>query len=248
MTRARPPVRGNEGFTLIELLLVIVLISIISTFAVTRLESIIGWKQEGDIRRIMSTWQLMFNESFARGEGYRLILNIDNNSYYVRREVHPEGNTTEQVDRLENLRSKKEKSRRAEKEVESLPSLKEEFAEEDRRQSGSLDSLYYRTLFSDPEGPVRLAVPLEFPALGEERTLAEGLKIRDVVVRGERLEQGEAVLRFSPRGGTEFAVVHMVAGDVVYTLVNDPATGNVKLHVGDMDFEWQHGIADKNKR
>jgi hypothetical protein len=189
----------------------------------------------------MSTWQLLFNESFARGEAYRMIINLDENGYYVRREVHPEGNAVEQVDYLENLRSKKEKARRAEKAEQDLPSLEEEFAQEDRRQSGALDSLYYRTLYSDPEAPVRLAIPLEFPSLGEERKLADGLKVRDVIIGGERIETGQAVLRFSPRGGTDFAVVHMLAGEDVYTLVNDPATGTVKLHNGDLEFEWQYG-------
>lgn len=240
--------RPNDcGFTLIELILVVVLIALIATFAATRIDTVVLWKLEGDIRKFAGTWEFLFNEAYGRGESYRLVINLDRNSYYVRREVPVEGTVIRQVDYLENLRTKSEKERRAKKIEEEMLSVKEEFEEEDRRQSGALDTLYYQTMFSDPEGPRRLARPLEFPSLAEERVLTDGLEFRDVQTRGEKVNSGRVFLRLSSRGSGEFAVVHLAAGETVFTVAIHPATGKVSVFDGDIDLEWRHAVENEQQ-
>jgi prepilin-type N-terminal cleavage/methylation domain-containing protein len=227
---------SESGFTLIELVLVIVLIALISTFAAFRFESVALWKVDGDLRKFANTWQFLFGESYGRGDAYRLVVNLDENYYLVRREVPLEGTTVRQVDYLANLRSKSEKARRARKEEEEeLLSFDQELSQEDARQSGALDELYYETLFTDPHSPKRLAVPVEFPALAQKQQLTEGLSFRDVVIRGETTDSGRVAIRLAPRASAEPALVHLLAGGQVFSVLINPATGRVSVVSGDIN-------------
>lgn len=233
-----PLTPSSAGFTLIEILLVIVLVAVISTLAAGRIDTLVQWKQEGDLRKFRNTWESMFSESLARGESYRLVIDLDRNTYYVRREIPPDGTEVKQVDYLANLRTRGERERRSSEAADSLPSLEEEYKDEDQRQSGALDGLFYRTMFADPAGGVTLGRPLEFPNLAEPVELTQGLAFKAVVLRGERIERGSVAIRFTPRGAGEFATVHMAAGEDLYTLVNNPASGKVRMHSGDIKFSW----------
>lgn len=234
---------SQAGVTLIELVLVIVLIVLISSVSVGRMDSLLIWKQKGDLRKLADTWEFLYREAVGRGEAYRLVLNLDRNSYAVRREVslvgdRLEGGHVRNVDYLSGLRSEREQQRRSQRETEELPTLEEEFQAEDERQTGSLESLFYDIVFGDPEGPSRLAVPLEFPSLAEERVLTDGLRFTEIKTpRGEK-EDGEAFIRFSPRGAADFAVVHLSAGETPFTLFMNPSTGHVTIEEGTLDFEW----------
>lgn len=231
----------EAGFTLVEMIFVVVIIALISTFVVTRFDSLLIWKQKGDLRAFLNTWEFLFNEALARGESYRLVIDLDNNSYFVRREVAEQGDTVRQVDHLTNLRTKGEKERRGRREEEYELSLDEEFKEEDARQSGALDSLFYGSIYADPEANLRLAIPLEFPALAERKTLTDGLYIRDVRTQEDEAKKGQVFIRFSPRGASEFAVVHFTIRDHVFTAFMNPSTGEVALRDGDLNFEWTLG-------
>lgn len=248
--RTKAPSRAESssgGFTLIELTLVIILVALISTFAAARFDTILTWKVERDIRRFADLWGFLFSESFARGDSYRLIIDLDRQVYYVRREIPIDENTVTQVDYLSHFRTKGERERRARKEQEEVLSLDEEFEKEDKRQSMPLDQLYYQTLFNDPQAPQRLTLPLEFPSLGEEHELTTGLIFRDIVVNGEKTKEGQVYLRLSSQGASEFTVVHLEAEDLVFTVSIDPATGNVSVDNGDFDLKPSMRIGDENK-
>lgn len=227
----------DAGLTLVELVLVVVLLALITTLAVTRLDSITGWKLERDLRQFAGTWEFLYNESFARGEAYRLILNLDEDYYYVRREVPLSDNEGAKVDLLANLRLKSEKERRAKKEEEELLTLEEEFTEDDAKQNLPLERQFYDVEFNDPESAKRLARPLEFPSLADRQELSEGLGFRDVRLEGEAIKEGTVSLHLSPGGTAQFAVVHLNALDTVYTIVIHPATGKVSIMPGDKDYE-----------
>ena len=228
---------GERGFTLIELVVVVTLIAIISAFTVTRISSIALWQHESDIRRFTSLWQSLEQEAANRQETYRLTLNFDSNSYNVRREVPIEKGDVVQVDYLKNLRTKREKERRKrEEEEQALASIDEEFQREDLRQSGSLESLYYNTVFQDSEADVRLTVPLQAPSLAEEKPLAQGLFFRDVEYAEEVVNQGSVYLKFVPHRFPSPAIVHLVSGENVYSLFADPVTGRVMTQTGDLRF------------
>ena len=241
MIQLRPRHLKQQGFTLIELSLVIVIIALISSLVVSRFDSIVFWRIKGDMRKFVNTWQFLFQESLGRGESYRLVIDLDANTYFVRREVPVGDRTFVQVDRLKNLRLKSEQARRDQQELNNLPSLDEEYREQDYRESGSLETLFYDYVFADPEGNVRLAMPLEFPSLAEQAELTKGLRFLDVRAHGERQDRGQVFIRFSPRGASEFAVVHLRALDDIFTVVMNPSSGEVSVHKGYADFEWSLG-------
>lgn len=228
----------QDGFTLVELVVVVALIAVIGTLSVQRLGSILGWQHESEIRELSATWQFLHNEASARSESYRLVINLSENSYYVLREVPLDPGESVQVDYLKNLRTKGEQERRAEEERKDLKSVEEEFEEEDKRQSGALDALYYQSRFRDPNAGVRLSPPLEFPSLAEKKQLSDGLEIRDVILDGEEVESGTIILRVAG-AASQFALLHLAAGEQIFTVYNNPATSVVEVKGGDLDFEWK---------
>lgn len=220
-----------------ELVLVIALIAVVASLSADSFGSLVGWKQKGELRKFVDTWEFLGNEAAVKQEAYRLVVNLDLNRYYVRREVQS-NRSVEQVDHLANLRTKGEREKRAQEgEEEELLSLEEEFKEEDVRQGGTLEELFYNFVFYDPNGPKRLAMPTSFPSLAEGKVFSDGLKIRDVETALGKITQGKASLRISPRSGGELSLVHMVLDEQVLTLVMNPVSGKVQTYYEDVDYK-----------
>lgn len=237
MTRDEPGV-GASGFTLIEIALVIVLLALMSTLAASRFGIIDNVRQKSSISKFVNTWEFLSQQARARGESYRLVVDIPRNTYTVRREVPLESARPKQVDYLKNFRTKSEQERRAREDQEKLATLEEEYKEEEAREGDALENIFYRTVFRDPEGSSRLGIPIEFPSLKDDIRLPDSVHIRDVIVRGEEFRDGTAAIRFTASGANEFAVVHFAVGEGAMTAVMNPATGRVQLNTGDVKYEW----------
>ncbi len=231
--------RGDGGFTLVEMILVIILFVFMSGLVVTRFESLMGWRQRGDLRKLIDTWEFLYTQSISRNTGYQLRINLDENSYRVLREVtRTNDDEVQNVDYLANLRTQGEKKRREEKKLEDSLTMEEEYAREDLRQAQDLETLFYQEIFADPNGNVRLGTPIEFPKLAEEQKLSPGINIRDLRSPRGEITEGIGYVRFSPRGASEFAVMHFEVGSQVYTTMMNPSTGKVLLENGDKKYEW----------
>lgn len=233
----------HRGFTLIELILVISLIGIMSTLAVTRMGSLSQWQQREDLRRFTNTWEMLFNESMATGKAYRLVIDLDNESYHVREEIplNPEELSVTQVDNLANLRLESEQQRRSENEANELPGLEEEYQEQQQLSSDLLDRQFQRYVLMSPGSNTRLALPLKFPKLAKPFALAPGLEFLDIKMANQQtLDGGSSFIRFSPMGASEFAVVHLKRNDEIYSVFMNPATGSVRLSAGYEDFTWNN--------
>lgn len=231
----------KRGFTLVEVAIVIFLIAIMSTLAITRFGAIDSVRQKSSLRRFVNTWEFLHAQAKARGESYRLQIDLNLGTYTVRREVPVQGPAVQQVDRLRNFRTKSEQERLAKQDQERLLSLEEEYKEDDARQGDALENVFFQTVFRDPEQNFRLGIPIEFPSLQKEQALAPGVRFRDVTVAGEEVKEGIAAIRFSSTGASEFAVVHFLVEETVMTAVVNPATGKVDLNTGDQEFDWLHG-------
>ncbi len=90
--------------------------------------------------------------------------------------------------------------------------------------------------------------PPSLPSLHEPVMVAGGSKIRDVRTMRGKVTDGKPFILFSPRGFSEFSVVHLVqsTGRVVTILVN-PFTGNTEIYREDKDFEWTYGRKKKGE-
>ncbi|MCB0358731.1 MAG: prepilin-type N-terminal cleavage/methylation domain-containing protein [Bdellovibrionales bacterium] len=234
---------NQRGFTLLEIILIIVLFAVASALVARQFGSIFGWKQQGEVRKLLATVNFLSEEAEGRGNGYRLIIDLSRESYYVLRETVDEERSVRQVDYLANLRTKKEQERRAVEEREQLLSLEEEFEREDSRQSGSLETLFFEHIFADPYGGVRLARPLEFPELAQTKTFSDGIDLYELKTPRETIEEGEGFIRFPAGGSPEFASLKLRANDQVFTLILNPATGRMQVVSGDVDFEWNESNA-----
>ena len=119
-----------------------------------------------------------------------------------------------------------------------MPTLEQEFQQEDTRMSQDLDKAYYSHVYADPASGFRLGMPLSSPELGEPTPLPEGLTITGVKVRGKLEENGQPFIRVSSRNGSEFAVIYITAAEQKFSLLNDPGSGTFSVKSGNLDFNW----------
>lgn len=86
--------------------------------------------------------------------------------------------------------------------------------------------------------------PPTFPSLAEKVYPPEGVVLEDVrTMRGDESE-GPAYILFSPRGFSEFAVIHFTLSDgTKITILVNPFTGNTEIFRGHefQHFEWTYG-------
>ncbi len=228
----------DRGFTLLELIAVAALIAVLYVYAGSSLNFGTGSQEIAEVRRFANTWQFLFGEALGRGEAYRLVIDLDNQSYSAFREVPEVPGASRQVDHLENLRIDSQKKRRAERKQRNLEA---EYEEEDARQSGNLDGLFYQFLFSDAAGDDRLAPLLEFPSLQEPVKLSSNVLLRDVKLANELVTSGQIFIRLSPRGSSDFAVVHLIVNEQPVTVFMNPSTGETTVIPREVDFEWNMG-------
>ena len=92
------------------------------------------------------------------------------------------------------------------------------------------------------QGIASFIPPPSIPSLGVPVQIPMGLKIRDVrTMRGLETE-GKPYVDFSPRGFSEFAVIHIIlATNEVITILVNPFTGIAKIIRADKDFQWTYG-------
>ncbi len=223
-------------------MVVIVLIGVIGSIAFSRVESILLFKQKEQLRKFANNWEFLFQHALARNETYRLVLNLDNNTFHVEKEVQIKGDQTVEVDYLANLRTSGEKARRAADALEEQRISAEELtAIEDSQSTGDLSEQYFAMVFSDSNGAVKTAPPLEFPELADPQALIEGVQFKDVKIGGEAIETGTTFIRFSPRGASQFALVHFLIEDSDFTLFMNPSSGKVVVENTYKDYEWTYG-------
>ena len=234
------------GFTFVELATVVVLFGVMALMVVGRFDSMSDWRAQQGFRAFLNTWEFVFREALAQREPYRLVIDLDSNSYSVFREVPQTTSAVVQVDFLKNLRTRGEQTRREQERGKDLESLDEELKREDDRQTESLESLFYEFAYSDPNGNVRLARPLDLPQLAEPKQLPNGISFRDVKLGTEIIEKGEATIRFSPLGASDFAVVHIKNGEETFSAILNPSTGELDVKNGYIDYEWTFDKKDRS--
>jgi len=84
--RLRHPASASErGFTLIELSIVILIIAVVTRFAVPKLRSITGAELGASTRRIANVSRYLYEESALRGTVLTLYFDLDRQQYWVAR-------------------------------------------------------------------------------------------------------------------------------------------------------------------
>lgn len=207
------PSLEEKGFTLIELILVIAIIGLIYLVSVNGGGSLAFWKQRTALNKLTQTITFLHHQAIADQSFYRFEIDFQNNSYRVG-VVRPE-------------------------------------PDEDARfleiagDAGAI-SLELAAFLSPAMGSTHTLIPPpEFPDLFEPTPLPEGVVFQDVKTpQGEfiRGASEKAWFHFSPRGFTEFAVIHLALRDDAFiTITLNPFTGIAKMIPEYKDFEWTYG-------
>jgi len=226
----------EQGMTLVELAVVVLLIGIFSVVVVTRFDAITTYRQNGQLRTFLNTWQFLLNEAAADGNSYRLIVDLDTNSYLVRQEIPLPPEAQEKVDLNKGLKLQSEKARQKRKEDELALSPDEAFRLLDEQERvRSLDELFALSVYIDPDKNVVLAQPINFPSIAEEQEFTGSIRIRNITVDGVELNRGRVALHFTPQGAQNIAIITFdIDGQIRSALLN-PLSGESKLISGGVD-------------
>jgi hypothetical protein len=199
--------------------LVIVIIGLVFGVVGLRSGSFDFWKEEGFIRRITETLNFLHHQAVIDQAFYRMDFDLRKNTYRVRVV------RTEEHDDEERL-------------------------SEIAADAGSL-SLELAAFLNPSMGRSQTLIPPPtLPSLADAQEFPSGMKIEDIrSMRGKFTpsEDESAYIVFSPRGFSEFAVLHfrLSTGQPVTILVN-PFTGLTEIYREYKDFEWTYGRTKKS--
>lgn len=231
--------KNSGGFTLVELVMVILIVAVLATVVTTRFDALTLFRKKGELRSFLNTWQFLVNEAAGDGNTYRLIIDLDNNSYFVRQEIPLPPNNIEHVDLMKNLRLRSEKERKQREEDERALSVEDAAkVQEEQEENMSVEELFASALFRDAGKNVQLALPVNYASLGEEQVLSDSVRIRNIILDGEMISSGRAELFFSPQGVSSIAVVHFDVGDQQLTAILNPLSGESRLLSGEADVQF----------
>jgi prepilin-type N-terminal cleavage/methylation domain-containing protein len=218
--------RSASGFTLVELVLVIAIISLIFALPITRRTTTQYWQEEAMVRRLSETIILLHHQAVLDGVYYRMEfdLNRQQPAYRVG-EIVAEGENNEYLKSLSSADS----------------------------GAGFL-SVQLAKFLNPSEGWFQTMIPpRSMPSLAEPVRLVKETYFADVVtMRGQILERDGLLpyLMFSPRGFSEFAVIHLQLSQVdnKVTILVNPFTGLTDIYRGPefKDFAWTYGRKQKD--
>ena len=208
--------KSEKGFTLIEMVIVMVIIAVASAFMVSRLGFFSFWKQEGSIKRLTEVIEFVHHQAVADQAYYKLEFDLEKHDYKVG--VFNTG-----------------------------PILDDENLSILASDAGhlTLELAAFLNPATGSEGS--MIPPPSFPSLAEAISLKPEIEIEDIrTMRGKKLasEGGKAYIMFSPRGFSEFSVIHLNVGEQnKVTILVNPFTGLTEIFRGleHKDFEWTFG-------
>lgn len=205
-----------KGFTLLELVIVIGILSVLFSFVAIRLGVVSYWKQESSLRRFTQLLTFLHSQAVMDQSYYRLEFDFQTNSYKIG-----------------------------------------VFQPTSTLVAGTAGGGGYLTdelaLFLSPSigGDQNMIPPPSYPSLAEPQVLPYSMTFEDVVTPrgkmrpGDEKEQGNPYLLFSPKGFSEFGVVHFrLEGNQSLTVLVNPWTGIADVYREYKEFQWTLG----NKR
>ncbi len=209
---------SDHGFTLVELVLVIVIIVIGYSLVSVSFGVVSFWREENFLRRLNQTVPFLYHQAIADQSFYQIEFDFKERNYKIG-VMRPESSTDANLVGL-------------------------------AQDAGSL-TLELAAILSPSVGRTYTVIPPpDYPSLADPVPFPEGLEVEDIrTMRGKHMgnEEGKVYILFSPRGFSEFAVMHFLTseGQPVTILIN-PFTGTTELFREYKDFEWTYGRQKKD--
>jgi prepilin-type N-terminal cleavage/methylation domain-containing protein len=204
-----------SGFTLIELVLVIAIVGLTLGLVSVRLGATDFWREQASLRKLTETIALLNNQAILDQQFYRLEFDLQSNSFRAG------------VMRPDNAGLGSASAGSAS--GINLDPLEEQLA-----------------LLLSPESSstATMIPPPSMPSLAEPTTLGGRYVILDVITSEGKFSREDEdapkpAIRFSPRGASDFGVIHIsTGGDSAITIVANPWTGLAEKYPGYKDFKW----------
>lgn len=204
---------GSFGLTLIELLVTIIIIAATFVLIGSRLGISNYWREEGFLRKFRETLTFLYQQAVVDQVFYQLQFDFEKQEYQVF-------------------------AVNSEKAAENDQGLLQEDVGYLTQELAAVISPAVGTSFT-------LISPPSFPSLGEAVKIPGDMTITSVKTsRGnfDSREVDKAYILFSPRGFSEFAVIHFNQGpEGKATIVVNPFTGSAELYRDERDYDWNYG-------
>lgn len=219
--KGRRPERSKQelAFTLIEVVLVLVIIAVSTSALLVRMGAFSYWRQEGFIRSLSETIIFLHHQAVVDQAFYEIAFDLEKNSYSIGI-MRPESDVRDDLNEVAS-------------------------------DAGNL-TLELAAFLSPAIGKSHTVIPPpSMPSLAEPVDFPPEVKITDIrTMRGKKVasEGGKSYVLFSPRGFSEFAVLHLEdsTGEPVTILIN-PFSGNTQIYREYKDFKWTYGKDSKTK-
>ena len=204
--------RTSRGFTLIELVLVITIMGLMVGIVSVRLSDMNFWKEEAALKKLSETIVFLNNQAVMDQSFYRIDFDLEKRQYRIN-VVQNQSSITSNPTGI------------------NLPPLQIELA---------------GMLSPDMGDDTTLIPPPSYPSLSEPTILPGTMDFVDVLTPRGKVATGDKrenpYLIFSPRGNSEFGVIHLALGpkEQVTILVN-PWTGLAETYREYKEFKWTLG-------
>ncbi len=204
-----------RGFTLIELILVIAIVGLTLGLVTVRIGAVDFWREQTSIRKLTETIALLNNQAILDQAVYRLEFDLKGNSFragVMRPDNAGLGGASAGALSGVNL--------------------------------DPLEELLADLLSPESSSGATMIPPPSIPSLAEPHSLGGRYVMLDVVTAEGKFSREDEdapnpAIRFSPRGVSDFGVIHISTGrDSAVTIVANPWTGLAEIHPGYKDFKW----------
>ncbi|MEY4667506.1 MAG: hypothetical protein RL518_205 [Pseudomonadota bacterium] len=203
---------AERAFTLIELVLVITIMGLMIGIFSVRLSDINFWKEEAALRKLSELVVYLNNAAVMDQSFYRIEFDLENRQYRV-------GVVKNDSNIMQNQSGA------------NVPGLQLELS---------------AMLSPDMGDEATVIPPPSMPSLAEPTTLPGSMEFLDVMTPRGKVSTGDKrdnpYLIFSPRGTSEFGVIHLALGPgLPVTILVNPWTGMAEVYREYKDYKWNLG-------
>ena len=222
--------KGQKGFTIFELLVTISILALATGVVVSQMGKTFDWELKNVSRKLSSTIGYLYNYSVSENKTLRLVINFEEQSYWVESTPDPFALVPES-EASEELKEEKKSSEEKSKEETGDEKKVEEGEEGEEEAAEAVETIQeQKAVFGMTE-----------TFLVKKRGLPGGVFFKDVFAEHQvdKLSTGTAYIYFFPRGYVERAVITFrnEEDEKHYSLIINSLSGRVRVEPEYVDYQ-----------